>query len=159
MSEQNQSQDKYQFALEYARHEGELFWQIFGAFLLIHTVFLAFLLRSVLGSSQIAYHPGAFLTALIGILLCIPWGGLCLRRGKYYFFYMAKAKEAEPSGWNLLNGDRDKFDAGCKVIIQNKPYQLGQLARMLRAKRSMPTIIAFFFGVYLFILIANNPWK
>lgn len=159
MNEENKSEDRYQSALEQVRYEGQLLWQIFGSFLLAHTVFLAFLLQSTLGREPIVgYHPGGFLAAVVGLLLCIPWAASYLRSSAYYIFRMAQAKEAEPCGWNLIKGDGEKFAAGEKVTIGGEPYQIGWLPRVLRTKRSVPLLIVFFGMIYLSILILNGPW-
>ena len=159
MNEENKSEDRYQSALEQVRYEGQLLWQIFGSFLLAHTVFLAFLLQSALGREQIVgYHLGAFFAALVGLLLCIPWAASYFRSSAYYIFRMAQAKEAEPSDWNLIKGDGEKFAAGYKVTIGKESYRVGWLARVLRTQRSVPLLIVFFVMVYLSTFVLNGPW-
>jgi len=159
MNEENKPEDRYQSALEQVRYEGELLWQIFGSFLLAHTVFLAFLLQSTLGRKPIVgYHPGGFFATIVGLLLCIPWTASYLRSSAYYIFRMAQAKEAEPSGWNLIKGNGEKFAAGCKVTIGKESYRIGWFARVLRTQRSVPLLIVFFGIIYLSIFILNGPW-
>jgi len=159
MENKNKSEDKYQSALEHVRYEGQLLWQIFGAFLLAHTVFLAFLLQSALGREQIVgYSSGSFFASLVGFLLCIPWIASYLRSSAYYEFRMAQAKEAEPDSWNLLKRNGEKFAEGEEVTIGEKKYRVRWFSRVLRTKRSVPLLIAFFIIIYLIILILNGPW-
>jgi hypothetical protein len=157
--EQSKGVDLYAAALEQTRYEGQLMWQIFGAFLLPHTVFLAFLLQTAFGSGQInSYRPGVFFASIVGGLLCIPWAASYSRNSDYYTFRMAQAREAEPMNWNLLKGQGEQFSAGEKVRIADKTYRVNWLSRVLRTKRSVPLLISFFVIVYLGILVLNGPW-
>lgn len=159
MNDGSKFNDKYQSVLEHVRYEGQLLWQIFGSFLLAHTVFLAFLLHSALGSEQIVgYHPGPFFAALAGLLLCVPWAASYLRSSAYYIFRMAQAKEAEPPNWDIIRRTGEKFAAGKKVTVGRKTYRIGWLARVLRTKRSVPLLIVVFVMIYLTLFILNGPW-
>lgn len=159
MNGESKSIDKYQSAIEQVRYEGQLLWQIFGTFLLAQTVFLAFLLQSALGREPIVgYHLGNFFAALVGLLLCVPWAASYLRSSYYYIFRMAQARESEPSTWNLIKGDGEKFAAGCEVTIGEKSYRVGWFARVFRTQYSVPLLIVFFVMIYLGIFILNGPW-
>lgn len=159
MYDESKPNDKYQSALEHVRYEGQLLWQIFGSFLLAHTVFLAFLLHSALGSEQIVgYRPGPFFAALAGLLLCIPWAASYLRSSAYYLFRMAQAKEAEPPNWDIIKGTGEKFASGEEVKVGGRTYRIGWLARILRTKISVPLLIFFFVIIYLTLFILNGPW-
>lgn len=159
MNDNGGPNDKYQSALEHLRYEGQLLWQIFAPFLLAHTVFLAFLLPSALGSEPVVgFRPGAFFAAVAGLLLWLPWMASYLRSSRYYDFRMAQAKEAEPCDWNLLGGRGERFAAGEPVRVEGKLYQIGWLARVLRTRRSTPLLIGFFAALYLVILILSGPW-
>ncbi|MFB0544256.1 MAG: hypothetical protein ACETVN_00965 [Asgard group archaeon] len=159
MNKEKPAKGKYEFAHEHVRYEGQLMWQIFGSFLLPHTVFLAFLLPSALGRGDIVgYHLGSFCTAAVGLLLCIPWFASYRRSSDYYEFRMAQAKEAEPSGWHLLKGDAEKFAEGKPVIIEGKRYRVRWVARKLRTARSVPVVIVVFVIIYLGLFILRGPW-
>jgi len=159
MNDESKSMDSYTNALEQVRYEGQLLWQIFSAFLLAHTVFLAFLLQTAFGSGRMnSYHPGVFLASVVGGLLCIPWAASYSRSSDYYTFRMAQAREAEPTGWNLLKGEGEQFSAGRSVKIGTQTHRVSWLGRVLRTKRSVPLLIAFFALVYLGIFALSGPW-
>src|SRR5690349_3000755 len=123
---------QYQAALEHLKFEGELLWQIFGAFLLAHTVFMAFLLQ-VLNKPLPANHPGGFWGSLVGLLLCLPWYSSFLRNSAYYDFRMAQARAAEPPTWHLLREAGQQFAEGECVTVDGKHHRQPWLARKLRA--------------------------
>jgi hypothetical protein len=119
--------DRYSVAVEQVRFEGHLLWQIFGAFLLAQTVFLAFLLPAF---SQEVLHsrPSVFISAFVGLLLCVPWFATYRRSSDYYCFRMAQARELEPEGWNILRGDGVAFSDGKLVLVGDKPYRVHWVA-------------------------------
>lgn len=159
MKEENKSEDRYQTAIAQLRHDAQLSWQIFGLFLLAHTVLLAFLLHYALGRQQIVcYYPGCFFAALVGLLLGVLWLASHGRSSAYYHLRMAQAKEAEPSGWNLLKGDGEDFAHGDRVTIGGKSCHIPWLSRVLPTKYSAPLLIVIFILIYLSIFILNGPW-
>ncbi len=116
---------EYLTTLEHVRYEGQLLWQIFGAFLLAHTVFVAFLLQATFGSGQVAqYRLGTFIAGFSGLLLCIPWMASYLRSSAYYIFRMLQAREKEPSNWSLIKGKGENFSAGKPVIVSGQTYRI-----------------------------------
>lgn len=151
--------DLYRVALEQVRYEGQLLWQIFGAFLLAQTVFMAFLLQATFTQPLVlTFRVGPFVAALIGLVLCLPWAATYLRSSAYYIFRMAQAREAEPEGWKLLKDVGEAFSEGRQVKVGATPYQVGWLSRNLRTKHSVPVIIVVFVIVYFGILVISGPW-
>lgn len=151
--------DRYNAALEHVRYEGQLLWQIFGAFLLAHTIFLAFLLPSAAESARWHSAPAVFWPCVVGLTLCVPWFATYFRSSAYYMFRMAQAAAAEPSGWNLLKGDGQRFSDGEEVVmIGEKPYRPNWIARHLRTRRSVPMMIWAFVVLYGFLAISSGPW-
>jgi hypothetical protein len=148
-----ESSERYSFIVEELRYQGQILWQVFGTFLLVHTVFLAFLLQSAFGSIQ-SNKPslGIILTGIVGFVLCFLWVASMERSYGYFLFHMAKAREAEPSGWKLFVDDGEKFARGNKVIIGKEPYRIPLFGRRLKTGSSVHLIIGIFAVVYLFII-------
>ena len=135
MPDEDKILQKYQIAIETMRYEGQLLWQIFNAFLLAHTVFMAFLLQAAFNLQAGSHNIGSFIAGVIGILLCIPWMATYQRSSEYYIFRMIQAREAEPDGWGFLKDKSEDFSAGKAVQIGNSTYRVNWLARVLRTKR------------------------
>ena len=150
--------ERFTHALEQARYEGQLLWQIFGAFLLPHTVFVAFLLQSVFNNHMPDYEPAVFFPGLLGAVLCLPWYASYSRSSDYYIFRMAQAKAVEPPDMGLIAGAGERFSDGEQVEVGGKPYRIKRLGRVLRTKKSVPVLILTFLGVYLALVIWRGPW-
>lgn len=151
--------DQYAHALEQVRYEGQLLWQIFGAFLLAHTVFLAFLLQSSFNTAVPGFQSAVFYPALLGALLCLPWYAAYSRSSDYYIFRMTQARSLEPAGWNLIQGQGVQFSAGNAVDIGGQSYRVNWLGRVLRTKRSVPLLLLSFLGAYLALVVWRGPWR
>lgn len=148
--------ERYRTALEQVRYEGQLLWQIFGAFLLAQTVFLAFLLQTAF--SKHGYQPAVFFPGLLGLFLCLPWLASYLRSSDYYVFRMAQAKEVEPEGWNIIRGAGERFSGGNPVEVGGKSYRVNWLGRALRTKRSVPALVLAFALAYAGLIVKCGPW-
>lgn len=149
--------DRYRAAIEILGNAAQDFWRITASFLLPHTVLLGFLLNATLTEQQHGlYKPGCFLTALVGILLCILWMATYQRSSAYYIFRTHQAKDAEPEGWDLLHGIGEKFAEGKRVSL--KPYRIPWFGRMLSTRYSVPSLIFIFGIMYLRVVILNGPW-
>jgi len=135
------SDTPYTQALEQVRYEGQLLWQIFGAFLLAHSVFLAFLLQSAFSTPGAGFKPSVFYPGLLGAFLCLPWFAAYTRSSDYYIFRMAQAKAMEPDGWNLIKGVGEQFAGGEAVVVAGRCYRVNWLGRTLRTKRSAPLLV------------------
>lgn len=149
--------DRFAHALEQVRYEGQLLWQIFGAFLLAHTVFLAFILQSAFSLPD-GYQAAVFFPGILGAILCLPWFAAYSRSSDYYIFRMAQAKALEPDGGNLIKGQGEQFSAGHAVVIDGKPYRVNWLGRALRTKRSVPLLVFSFLAAYGALVVWRGPW-
>ena len=152
------SPDRYRIALQWVQYEGGLLWQIFGAFLLPHTIFLAFLLQAVLGADLPADQPGCFWPSVIGLVLCIPWWAAYNRNSAYYKFRLAQAKDTEPEGWELLNGPVERFADGHEVTVGGGTLRHKGISRLLNTRRSVTLMIAIFAVVYFGIAILSSSY-
>ena len=158
--EENESEAKYQTAIAQLRHDAQLSWQIFGSFLVAHSLFLAFLLHALVGQQQIvAPSIEVSFVALAGFLLGFLWLASHGRSSAYYHLRMAQAKYAEPSGRNLLKEDGENFSKGERVSIGGVPHpRMPYLSRVLSTRYSAPLLIKIFMLIYLIILIRYLPW-
>ncbi len=149
----------YQESLELVRYEGSLLWQIFGAFLLAHTVFLGFALSLALTEDALAqWQLGSFLLGLMGLLLCLPWWSCFRRNSIYYIFRMAQAREKEPVGWDLVAGKGKRLAEGECVQVGGECHQIRGVSRWLRTRRAVPLLIIAFALAYAFVVAASGPW-
>lgn len=149
----------YLTAIEEIRHEGDLLWQQFGSFLLVQSVFLAFLLQSTLGENLlIQTNLGSMVSAIIGFLLCIPWYGTFSRTKKFYRFRIAQAKEAEPPNWRFLSERGKNYSEGKEVKIGEQIFKMKWFERKLKPTNSAKIVIFFFAIIYLSILVVSGPW-
>ncbi len=148
----------FKIAHETMRYEGALLWQIFGAFLLIHTVFAGFLAQSEITASSLEFRPGPFFGAVIGLSLCIPWWASYSRNAAHYRYHLARLRELEPEGWHLYGGDGHAFSSGRRVTVFGETHELGWFAQRVRSGRMVPPVILVFCFVYAVILIATGPW-
>jgi hypothetical protein len=156
MDEEEKQLRLYQTALEEVRHEGDLLWQQFGSFLLVQTVFLAFLLQSALREGIILqFDFGIIFSALIGFGLCLPWYGTFRRTKKFYGFRLAQANEAEPKNWKFLAERGKMYAEGKEVKIGEKSFKMNWFERKLKPTNSAVIVIFFFAAIYLLIFIIN----
>lgn len=159
MNEEEKHLQLYLTALEEIRHEGDLLWQQFGSFLLVQSVFLAFLLQSTFRESLIIQtNFGSMVSAIIGFMLCIPWYGTFSRTKKFYRFRIAQAKEAEPPNWHFLAERGKNYSEGKEVIIGEQTFKMKWFERKFKPTNSAIIVICFFAIIYLSIFIASGPW-
>ena len=144
MNDDNPNNQSYLVAIEHARYEGQMLWQIFTAFLLAHTVFLAFLLQTAFVQQVGMFRPGVFIAGIRRIAAMHPLDTTYQRSTAYYRFRMAQAREAEPADYRLLKGVGEEFSTGKKVKVGQAVHQLGWLARKLNTSRSIPALIVVF---------------
>ena len=150
---------KYQAALEIFKVEGQLLWQRFGTFLLIHTVILAFILKAVFEQSYLFYpNQSLFATGVLGIILCILWTLTNSRAWQTSDFRTAQLFNSEPSNWNLIAGHGKEFADGKRVVIGSKDYQMNFLGKIPQ-KKVFNAVIGLFFLVYIVIILLSWPWR
>lgn len=158
MSEPTQDREHYDAAVLQVRYEGQLLWQRFGAFLLPHSVFLAFVLNSASAGQIGHYSFRTFWSSVVGFLLCVPWLAVYMRSSAYYSFRIAQAREIEPAGWHLFGGKARDFSAGKNVTVSSENRRMPWLARRLRTEQAGWSMIFVFFLVYLAVVVASGPW-
>ena len=160
ISAKSQNTDGYLATIEHARYEGQLIWQIFGTFLVAHTVFLAFLLQAMPNVQQdlLTYHWGIFFAGIVGLILCLPWIATYFRSADFYRFRMAQARLKEPEEWQLIRNTGEKFAEGHRVFIDGRLYQVSWIGKILRPTRSLPVLVVTFAIMYVIVIVISWPW-
>lgn len=151
MSNDKDKLELYKAALEHTRYEGSLLWQIFGAFLLVHTIFMAFIFQAIEFEGERQW--GIIIAGVAGLLMCIPWSASYFRSSKYYELRMAQARQAEPEDWNLIREVGKDFSDGARVEIEGKLYQNRLLGKVIKTKYSVGAIILIFLALYFSIVL------
>ena len=151
--------ERYEAALQHLHFEGQLYWQIFGAFLLSNSVFMAFLLQAVLSADLIvAWRPGSFAAGIVGLLICVPWTASQRRSSAYYHLRMVQARAAEPPEYVLLRDVGQRFSRGEEVEVDGTKVKVPWLGQVLRTRRAVPCLTYAFFVVYLIVVVVSGPW-
>lgn len=160
MSKEDPKLEKYKLALGLLTFEAQFLWTIFSTFLLVHAIFLGFIVQTAFKeNSFFNYNLPCFLAGIVGIILVMPWYGTFRRNSDFYILRMAQSRESEPEDWNLVAGVGQKFADGQKVTVDGKEYRINLWGRILRNKISVPLLIIIFTLVYISIIISSGPWN
>lgn len=156
----NKELEYYRIILDYSKFEGESQWKVFSAFLIAHTVFMAFLLQSGFTSNPIcAYNPGVFIAGILGVILCFLWLASYHRNKGYCDLRLAQAKKFEPDDMKLVKDENiEKFSNGNEIIVEDTCLQIGWAGRISRTRRSVPFLIYVFALFYIIAFIIKGPW-
>ena len=159
MSSEEKQIARFSLAMERVGLEGQQAWQIFGAFLLVHVVYLGLTLNGSTGTLQfpLGLH-NTFVAAILGLLMCLPWYATTRRAEAFYAFRMAQARECEPDNWQLVGGKAHDFAEGKAVSICDKTFRLGFWSRVLRTRRAAVSMISIFALTYFLIAAITGPW-
>ncbi len=142
-------------ARDMLRFESERLSSVFSAFLLANTVFLGFLLHAATGSGGLPGDPGtAVAGGLVGMCVSGLWLAAYERNASALEMRMARARETEPDGWELLTGRPHSFDRGEAVVFdgQDEPIRVKGLAR-LEIRNAGRLLIALFIVLYATVAI------
>jgi hypothetical protein len=142
-------------ARDMLRYESDRLSSIFSAFLLANTVLMGFLLHAATGGGG---FPGETGTAVAGGLVGLCVSGLWLaayeRNASALEMRIARARETEPDGWELLTGRPDSFDQGEAVVFdgRDEPMRVKGLAR-LGIRNAGRLLISLFSVVYATVAV------
>jgi hypothetical protein len=142
-------------ARDMLRFESDRLSSVFSAFLLANTVFLGFLLHAATSSGGLPGDPGtAVAGGLVGMCVSGLWLAAYERNASALEMRMARARETEPDGWELLTGRPRSFDQGEAVVFdgQDEPIRVKGLAR-LEIRNAGRLLIALFSVLYATIAI------
>lgn len=135
--------------------EADRLSNIFSAFLLANTVLMGFLLHAATGGGGFPGEPGtAIAGGVIGLSVSALWLAAYDRISSTLEMRMARARETQPDGWELLTGRPDSFDRGEEVSFDgiDEPMRVTGLAR-IGIRNSGRLLIALFIVVYATIAL------
>jgi hypothetical protein len=147
--------ERFAAARDMLRFESDRLSSVFSAFLLANTVFFGFLLHAATNSGGFPGEPGpAVAGGLVGMCVSGLWLAAYERNASVLEMRMARARETEPDGWELLTGRPHSFDQGEPVVFdgQDEPMRVKGLAR-LEIRNAGRLLIALFLLLYATIAI------
>jgi hypothetical protein len=121
-------------ARDMIRYESDRLSSIFAAFLLANTFLMGFLLHAATTSGE--GFPGEAGTALaggvVGLCVSLLWFAAYERNEASLEMRMARARETEPEGWELLSGRPRDFDQGQPASFdgEEQPLRVKGLGRV-----------------------------
>jgi hypothetical protein len=138
-------------------YEAQAIWNSSNIFILSNT-FLAAFIGTNFTNNTATSHVGIIILSILGILLSCLWFLTASRTANYYRFRLAQAKQKEPEGWMIFNGDGENFADGDSIEIEMKRHNVKiwfnivslQLGNLTIIKTLSATFIVFYFFV-LFI--------
>jgi len=142
-------------ARDMLRYESDRLSNVFGAFLLANTVLVGFLLHAATSSGG---FPGEAGTTAVGGLVGLCVSGLWLaayeRSTSALEMRLARARETEPDGWELVSGRPHSFDQGDAVSFDGdeQPMRVKGLAR-LEVRNAGRLLIGLFIVVYAIVAV------
>lgn len=166
MSEINQQADgqhkKYESALQLAFYEGQISWQMNVLFVGLN-IGIGTILQNKLESFQHQDWPTMIMSAM-GLIINTIWLATFFRNNRYYEFRMAQARNAEPSGFSLVNGDGYDFSQGEEVKFAPafgsgpSKHKLNWFEQAGRNKYAILfSIICFLLGFLILLVVSIIP--
>jgi hypothetical protein len=137
------------------RFESDRLSNIFGAFLLANTVLMGFLLHAATSSGGFPGEAGtAVAGGLVGLCVSALWLAAYERNTSALEMRLARARETEPDGWEVLTGRPHSFDRGGAVEFdgEDAPMRVRGLAR-LEIRNAGRLLIALFLVAYATIAV------
>ncbi len=137
------------------RLESDRLSNVFSAFLLANTVFIGFLLHAATGHGGFPGEPGiAMVGGLVGLCVSSLWLAAYERNAAAVDMRMARARETEPDGWELLTGRPHSFDQGQAVRFdgEDRPRRVKGLGR-LQIRNAGRLLIALFIVAYTTVAV------
>jgi hypothetical protein len=142
-------------ARELLRFESFRLSNIFSAFLLANTVLMGFLLHAATGNGGFPGEPGiAMAGGLVGLCVSGLWFAAYERNASALDMRMARARETEPDGWELVTGRPRSFDQGDAVVFDgvDEPMRVKGLGRM-EIRSAGRLLIVLFIVLYATVAI------
>jgi hypothetical protein len=142
-------------ARDMLRYESDRLSSIFAAFLLANTVLMGFLLHATTNGEGFPGEPGtAVAGGLVGVCVSALWLAAYERNTSALEMRLARARETEPDGWELLTGRPYSFEQGeaAEFDGHDKPLRVKGLAR-LEIRNAGRLLIALFIVAYATVAI------
>ena len=147
--------EHFSAALDMLRFESDRLSNVFSAFLLANTVLMGFLLHATTSSGGFPGVPGtAIAGGLVGICVSGVWLASYERNASVVEMRLARARETEPDGWELLTGRPHSFDQGNAEVFDgwDEPVRVKGLAR-LAIRNAARLLIGLFIAAYATVAI------
>jgi hypothetical protein len=142
-------------ARDMLRYESDRLSAIFSAFLLANTVFMGFLLHVATGGGGFPGDPAtAVVGGMVGLLVATLWLAAYERNVLSLEMRMARARETEPDGWELVTGRPHSFDRGEEVAFdgEDETLRVKGLAR-LEIRNAGRLLIGVFIVSYATVVV------
>ena len=149
------AREHFAAARDMVRYESDRLSSIFAAFLLANTFLMGFLLHATTSSGG---FPGEAGTAIIGgvggICVSLIWLAAYERNTASLRMRLARARETEPDGWELLSGRPQSFDQGDEAEFdgEDAPLRVKGIAR-LQIHSAGRLLIALFITLYTTVAV------
>jgi hypothetical protein len=147
--------EHYSAARDMLRFESDRLSNVFAAFLLANTLFLGFLLHAATGNGGLPGDAGvAVAGGLMGLCVSGLWLAAYERNASALEMRMARAREIEPDGWELLTGRPHSFDQGGEVLFEGReePMRVKGLA-CLEIRNAGRLLIGLFILLYASVTV------
>jgi len=141
---EEQREKDYDRAITLIQNQVQLFWLVFGAFLLSETVLLGAVVSIAKEESNLWILAGS----VFGLVLCIPWWTSFKYNHAFYKLRIEEAKECVPSeGRFFLNGN--------DLIEGKNPLgvSIPRCAILLKPKKAIALMIIMFAIAFLLISV------
>jgi len=142
-------------ARELVQYEADRMAAIFSAFLLANTLLMGFLLHTAVGSNDFPGQPGkAVVGGVLGLCVSVLWLAAYEHVAASVDMRIARAREIEPEGWELLTGRPHSFSHGQEVAFdgEDEPMRVTGFAR-LGIRNAARLLIAVFMVVYATVAV------
>ncbi|MBI2840733.1 MAG: hypothetical protein HYX75_20640 [Acidobacteria bacterium] len=141
---------QYQLAISLVEQQVQIFWLIFGAFLLAETVILGGILSVANQDSDVLLFGGA----LFGLILAFPWWTSVAYHNAMYKLRIMQARAYEPACGTFFTEGR--------ALIQGKPVRevkMPTLAILLPARIAEVALILVFALAFMFLAFWYYPGR
>ena len=142
-------------ARDMLRYESDRLSSIFAAFLLANTFLMGFLLHATTSSGGFPGEPGTAISGgVVGVCVSLVWLAAYERSASSLQMRVARARETEPDGWELLTGRPRSFDRGEEAVFdgEDEPMRVKGIAR-LEIRGAGRLLIAIFVVLYTTIAV------
>jgi hypothetical protein len=150
------AREHFAAARDMLHYESDRMSNVFGAFLLANTVLMGFILHAATGGGGFPGEPGtAIAGGVIGLCVSALWFAAYDRMAAAVDMRLARARETQPDGWELLTGRPDSFDRGEPVSFDgvDDPMQVSGLARV-----GIRTAGRLLIGLFMLIYATIAVW-
>ncbi|HVX90988.1 MAG TPA: hypothetical protein VHC20_05190 [Candidatus Paceibacterota bacterium] len=146
------AEKQYDRAITLIQYYVQLFWLIFGAFLLAETV----LIGAVAAIAKEGPDAFVFGGALLGLFLILPWWATFRYNHALYALRVHEARSLEPSVGTFFTNGKQLIDDG--VSKADAKIRIPYLARLFAPRYSVLLLIAVFALAFGAILVTHLPW-